>query len=882
MNVLEGVVNIARRSVRRITQETWEDRTLVVRISNGTSKPLEVAEPMWMTAGCCVLSFKKLMPGETGTVRFFSSGGELFGNATSGCHHAGAVEFRLDGMRLVMAESCPFGQSTFLKSHRFLVAFESTRSLADFYAEMPAVFMGCRGVSNTACTQGICARVHAIAVESPAAADVVLLEEDLEQVEYQLDSNQQLVFAEWCLEYDYKECLGSVLFLAETQAVTHALQQKKVSMGDKAFSLSLLIDTFVTTSICAPSEGLGHLSSWKAARAVFADAGYGDFAEEAPLEAYIEESHMLLRSASVRCMVTLSRAVAECKARGHWPAEGKTPSGPRRPSPRKSSSGPGRSSIADFFRRSSTLEDSPSPRRRGCCSAVALEGVEREQLLSLVRHGVHLGAEYQLRRRRLLKELQLQHPQHSAALKLFSRRLGLSFRSVWEEPQGIFPEVAFNFFSSEVFECLGTSSGVSPEEVLQSLGHDSPEYRAMNTNSKSGELFFFSSDRRFILKTLSGKELMLLMRMMPAYLAHIQQWPRSLIVRYAGLYLIQWGEQSIHLMVMRSVFDPLRMLHLKFDLKGSLYKRRKKPGEGVGKDEDWVDSGHRLKLPLEVQRQFCAQLELDALLLESFKMMDYSILLGIHFVDPRDASMAPGWHDGYLVSQDTNEIYYIGIIDHSIKYGLKKQAENLFRVAQGAGDRASCVSADTYAERQMQFVYHKVVDAPLGAMDIGTEGRLRVDLLEAHNLIAADWNGRSDPYVTVKLGLCVKRTVTVWSNCEPVWNCSLYLPVHEAHREQEVQITVWDEDHVKTLRGNDDLLGRLTVPMTWILQGPVDLPRAALWDVAQGTLSLRCVFESAEDLQDELTFSMATDSKRRLNQQLACCVCAALYRAAAS
>ena len=29
--------------------------------------------------------------------------------------------------------------------------------------------------------------------------------------------------------------------------------------------------------------------------------------------------------------------------------------------------------------------------------------------------------------------------QHSAALKLFSRRLGLSFRSVWEEPQGVGP-----------------------------------------------------------------------------------------------------------------------------------------------------------------------------------------------------------------------------------------------------------------------------------------------------------------------------------------------------------------------------------------------------------------------------------------------------------
>ena len=84
----------------------------------------------------------------------------------------------------------------------------------------------------------------------------------------------------------------------------------------------------------------------------------------------------------------------------------------------------------------------------------------------------------------------------------------------------------------------------------------------MPTNSKSGELFLFSSDRQFIIKTLSGKEpldwfgfpgpcsletasiknetqnprLMLLARMMPAYFDHIQHWPRSLIVRYAGSF----------------------------------------------------------------------------------------------------------------------------------------------------------------------------------------------------------------------------------------------------------------------------------------------------------------------------------------------------------
>eukprot|EP00913_Durusdinium_trenchii_P011491 g10789.t1 len=75
---------------RRARQETWEDRTLVVRISNGSSKAVEVDEPVMM-AGRCVLSFSQLLPGQSGFIRFSSAGGEFFGNATSGCHHAGRV-----------------------------------------------------------------------------------------------------------------------------------------------------------------------------------------------------------------------------------------------------------------------------------------------------------------------------------------------------------------------------------------------------------------------------------------------------------------------------------------------------------------------------------------------------------------------------------------------------------------------------------------------------------------------------------------------------------------------------------------------------------------------------------------------------------------------
>ncbi|CAE7393752.1 unnamed protein product, partial [Symbiodinium necroappetens] len=899
-NVLEGAVNIAKRGVRRLTKDTWEDRSLVVRVSNATCETIVLREPICVAAGQCVLSFQKLFPGQTGTIRFFSSGGEFIGNATSGCHHAGAVELAIHEHRLFIGESCPFGQSTFLKNHRFIVSFEPpSRSLHDFYAEMPAQFMGCRGTQKTVIREGLCARVHALSTESPAAADIVILHEDYHQVEYELDCIQQLQFAEWCAGHAlFQKYLGSAMFLAETRAVTHAVRHKKISLADKAFALSTLIEAFIITGLCRVSPDLlgQNLASWQRIRAAATQAPPEELESQKLLQDYIEESQMLLRTTAVQCMILLGPAVLDCKAAGSWPEAGHGPDLDKELSAREATfksvrSIRGRASFAERLRNNDKTDTgsvsswSVVP-RRGCCSgAMATESLERDMLLSLLRHCVHVGAEIVIKRSRLMHILVEQQGEPAKqAIHRYSRELGLTQRSVHESSSGEVAEVNMHFFCPEIFQVLGDA--VSPERVMESLGHGSGEYRVMPTNSKSGELFLFSSDRQFIIKTLSGKELMLLARMMPAYFDHVQHWPRSFIVRYAGIYRVMFADQPIHFIVMKSVFDPRLQVHLKFDLKGSLHKRKSKPGESVGKDQDWVEDQRCLHLPTAVRRQFAAQVEVDLQLLESFKMMDYSILLGTHFAerDVQDFPLSPGWGDGYLVSEDCAEVYFVGIIDFSIKYSIKKQAENLLRVAQGTGEKTSCVSADTYAERQLMFLYEKVVQTMPGAGDIGTEGRLRIQVLRAENLIAADWNGKSDPYVTVKLGLCVKRTATIPTTRNPVWNCLLYLPVHEAHHSQEVQVTVWDEDHLKTLRGNDDFLGRLSVPMTWIMQGPVDLADADLCDTVHGKISIRFIYESAEDLLDDASSTTASVSRteQELSQkQVACFVCGSLYRSAA-
>merc|ERR1712146_310110 len=103
----------------------------------------------------------------------------------------------------------------------------------------------------------------------------------------------------------------------------------------------------------------------------------------------------------------------------------------------------------------------------------------------------------------------------------------------------------------------------SPSQLIKSLGRDAPPFKVLSTNSKSGEFFFFSGDNRFLVKTVSEAEGHLLFRMLPGYQGHLRNLPRSLIVRYAGLYRVELkdGETS-WITVMASVFEHAKPIHL--------------------------------------------------------------------------------------------------------------------------------------------------------------------------------------------------------------------------------------------------------------------------------------------------------------------------------
>eukprot|EP00928_Gymnodinium_smaydae_P027904 TRINITY_DN21429_c0_g2_i2.p1 TRINITY_DN21429_c0_g2~~TRINITY_DN21429_c0_g2_i2.p1 ORF type:complete len:953 (+),score=194.01 TRINITY_DN21429_c0_g2_i2:102-2960(+) len=431
------------------------------------------------------------------------------------------------------------------------------------------------------------------------------------------------------------------------------------------------------------------------------------------------------------------------------------------------------------------------------------------------------------------------------------------------------------FYGAELFSNLDGGFAVSPDQLLESLGCDSPPCRTMSTNSKSGEFFCFSHDRYYIVKTISADEATLLLRMLPAYHYHLRERPRSLLVRYAGLFCIDIeGSSRLWFSVMTSVFDPLFDIHDIYDVKGSTFKRKKKAKETIGKDEDFVAGNRRLHLSEADAAELCAAHEQDAVLLQAFGVMDYSLLIGIHDV-AQDVFSGKGDVDRSSLKActykavDEKLYYFVGLIDFLISYGHKKEGEHIIRVIQGHGDSASCVDPLSYARRQVSFIRDRVVEElnrpaeppsleewmklcstdksclskePSRRWRGGTLGILWVTVLRASGLRAADWGLTSDPYAAVVMGLQRQTTPVVRKNLEPEWNCTMRFAVDEGHLDGQLEISVWDHDFA-ALQGEDDFLGIVQLPLSTVLssKGPYEV-NEELRHVKCGRIMLRCFF----------------------------------------
>ncbi len=194
----------------------------------------------------------------------------------------------------------------------------------------------------------------------------------------------------------------------------------------------------------------------------------------------------------------------------------------------------------------------------------------------------------------------------------------------------------FKDYAPWVFRGIRRASNIDASEYLISL---TGRYvlSELGSPGKSGSFFYFSADYRYIIKTLYPKDKEALLKVLPNYYRHLQKNPETLINRILGLHRVKLpGGNKIHFVVMENIFPPQLDVHETFDLKGSTYGRRldpeklKKNPRYTQKDLNWIEQDRKIWLGPTKRQVFLSQIESDVRFLSENRIMDYSLLVGIH------------------------------------------------------------------------------------------------------------------------------------------------------------------------------------------------------------------------------------------------------------
>lgn len=322
-------------------------------------------------------------------------------------------------------------------------------------------------------------------------------------------------------------------------------------------------------------------------------------------------------------------------------------------------------------------------------------------------------------------------------------------------PAHHYPDFRFKTYAPLAFRYFRELFGIKPDDYLYSICSE-PLIELSNPGA-SGSLFFVTSDDEFIIKTVQHKEAEFLQKLLPGYYMNLNQNPRTLLPKFYGLYCMQSGGINIRIVVMNNVLPRSMRMHFTYDLKGSTYKRRasrkeREKSNPTFKDLDFLQDMHEgLYFDTDTYNALMKTLQRDCRVLESFKIMDYSLLLGIHILDhslkekeeeiPQNVPDAkrPGMQKvlystamesiqgpgksgdaGLTENPDTmggipakshkgeKLLLFMGIIDILQSYRLMKKLEHSWKALVYDGDTVSVHRPSFYADRFLKFMNSRV------------------------------------------------------------------------------------------------------------------------------------------------------------------------------
>ncbi|XP_048002318.1 phosphatidylinositol 4-phosphate 5-kinase type-1 gamma isoform X1 [Leguminivora glycinivorella] len=205
-------------------------------------------------------------------------------------------------------------------------------------------------------------------------------------------------------------------------------------------------------------------------------------------------------------------------------------------------------------------------------------------------------------------------------------------------PAHHYSEFKFKTYAPIAFRYFRDLFGIQPDDFLMSMC--SAPLRELSNPGASGSIFYLTNDDEFIIKTVQHKEGEFLQKLLPGYYLNLDQNPRTLLPKFFGLYCYQCNSKNVRLVAMNNILPSAVKLHQKYDLKGSTYKRkaskseRQKGSRATYKDLDFMEHHTEgIFLEAETYNALIKTMQRDCRVLESFKIMDYSLLVGIHNLD---------------------------------------------------------------------------------------------------------------------------------------------------------------------------------------------------------------------------------------------------------
>ncbi|CAN4109311.1 unnamed protein product [Withania somnifera] len=197
-------------------------------------------------------------------------------------------------------------------------------------------------------------------------------------------------------------------------------------------------------------------------------------------------------------------------------------------------------------------------------------------------------------------------------------------------------EFRWKDYCPKVFSALRTLFKVDATEYMLSI---CGPLRELSSPGKSGSFFYLTNDDRYMIKTMKKAEVKVLLKMLNAYYNHFRAFENTLVTRYYGLHCLKLNgpaQKKVRFVIIGNLFCTNYTIHKRFDLKGSTF------GRITDKPESEIDTTTTLKdldlnFIFRLQKSWCdefrRQVDRDCELLEQERVMDYSLLVGVHFME---------------------------------------------------------------------------------------------------------------------------------------------------------------------------------------------------------------------------------------------------------